>query len=277
MVKKIDVHLYKYAATAEALRRVALENGIIPGVGKKWKIIAKRLVKQLSKKHPAKRSIDEILPEKKHWENIAKIDNYYAKKHNMLDREFSGGVDKDFAVVSDIGTHKTVNVSALKNLHSFHKHPGIAPAPSREDVLFLKNELWAKPKGAVATDYIFTSNSRARGLTSYSVKKIGDDKYTARLNFLYRRDPKNFDLNGRYKLKEGNKIIAVDMNGMKNLNNAEFRDHLLNEGLNANTASGRKKLYKKYNEPLEAEDKNLISYTENVFPKAKRSINRKKN
>ena len=100
--------MYKQAATAESLRRVALENGIIPGVGIKWKVIAKRLNKQLSKNHPAKKHIDDILPVKKHWENIAKIDNHYIKNHNMLDREFSGGVDKNYATVTNIGRQRDV-------------------------------------------------------------------------------------------------------------------------------------------------------------------------
>jgi len=98
--------MLKYAATAEKLRRTALKYGIIPGVGKKWKTIAKRLVKQTSTKHPAQKDINDILPEKKYWENIAKIDNLYYKKHNMLDREFSGAVDKDYAVATNIGSHK---------------------------------------------------------------------------------------------------------------------------------------------------------------------------
>lgn len=45
--------MLKTAATAQALREIALKNGIIPA-GRKLKIYAKRLVKQLSDKHPNK-------------------------------------------------------------------------------------------------------------------------------------------------------------------------------------------------------------------------------
>jgi len=270
-------NLYKIAANAETLRRVALENGIVPGIGQKWKKIARRLVKGLSKQHPAKKSINEILPEKKHWENIAKIDNYYKDKHNMLDREFDGIVDKDYAIAQHIGTHTgTKGVEDIRH-QSFHKHPGINPAPSKTDIntarLLVSDHLDDAP-GTVKKDYIFTNNSKARGLAAYSAKNKGNGKTKAQLDFIYRRDPSSFDLNGNVKISSTKKRRV---NSLYRLNNAERIDSINRYGLSGDDAKSRKILFDKHNEPLKEDDPNWQKYHDDIFNKEVKKLKEERN
>jgi len=258
--------MFKYASNAETLRRAALSNGIIPGVGKGWKKIAKRIVKQTSKQHPAQKNIDDILPDKKYWENISKIDNHYHKNYNMLDREFSGTVDKDYAAAQVIGDHTGVNPPITMNgTRSFHKHPGISPAPSGDDFRGLKAlidsiDSQRKPIGNKQKDLVFYNNSKARGLTSYFVKKKKEG-YDGGIEYIYRRDPSNFDLNGRYKTKDGRRLSITTL---KDLNDTEYED-ALSKGLDPYSAKGRSALKKIYGEGLEETDPNWVKHHNNLM------------
>ena len=270
--------MLKTAATAQALREIALKNGIIP-VGRKWKLYAKRLVKQLSDKHPNKKSIDDIIPEKKYWENISKIDNYYHNKHNMLDREFSGDVDKDYAAAMNIGNHQGVINSHKVRSNHFHKHPGSFMSPSPEDFSFLKDSMpLSAPAGHRQSGYIFTNNVQGRGLIGYSSKLLPNGKTENSVDLIYKRDPSRYDLNGRYKVVDENGNDRRVKLTTRTINDIEYKDNVLNDKINVITHKGRQKARQLYNENLQETDPNWIKHHEDVFKrKLKRLKQQRKN
>ena len=130
-----------------------------------------------------------------------------------------------------------------------------------------------RPVGAKASDLIFYNNSKARGLTAYSVKNT-ETRPRAAIDYLYRRDPSNFTLNGRYRIKtEDGKYRQADMRSLKLLNDIEFADAVNNQKLNPQTAKGRKALQKLYGENLEEKDPNWIKYHDDLI---KRKIEKRK-
>lgn len=208
--------MFKQAASAQALRETALKYGLIPGVGRKWKAIARKLHKMTSENFPrngktVEDMADEALPARQHYKNISRVDNVVSDKYPR--REFSGIVDKDKADLAFIGNSHSTNGAVSLNNYDYHKHPFGTLIPSKEDLggknffakylaedKYLPADRVVKLKG-----YVYGGSHDLAGLTSYSAKyKAFKDKpgyyiNKAGIDFIYKKNPKLYNLAGELK------------------------------------------------------------------------------
>ena len=214
--------LFKTAATAEALRRIALENGILPEQGAKWKTIAKKLMKVTSSKFPSHKSktqlVDEVIPDRKIFQELATLDRRISFKYPT--REISGFVDRKTGDVTleHIGkrTSTPSNWSSDANRIGFHKHPYFSSHPSKGD---LKNQsFWLQyfrdnfnKKINQLQSLVYNADTPAAGITRYSSKiDPKTNKIKEQIDYAYRVNPSRYNLRGLMKLDKNVNPIDAD-------------------------------------------------------------------
>ena len=194
--------------TAQKLREIALQHGILPEQGEKWKTIAKKLAKVTSEKFPQRQNkglnelIDEVIPERKYFKHIAAIDNIVSQRFPT--REFHGYVRDDGKVFMDnIGNRSSVKPMTIpkENYYLYHKHPFSTATPSVQDFKSQKDML-ERTKLNKLSGIVFNNDTAGAGFAKYSTHQTPDGNIKQGVDYFYRLYPENYNLKGLFKLPE---------------------------------------------------------------------------
>lgn len=244
--------LLKTAANALKLREIALKYGLIPEVGRKWKSIARKLVKVTSDNYPRNGKTttelaDKVFPARQHYHAISRLDNVVGDKY--LRREFAGFVKGDKASLTNIGNRFSVAASQSPTLEAYHKHPFATVIPSKEDLgatdffsKYFAEDVY-KPGNRVINikGNVYNGDHDLAGLTGYSSKyqsfkgKPGRYLKKGDIDYVYKKNPHLYNLSGRLKNIE----IGTPERTYKTLHDAE-KKYLSNKGIKISFNDDRK-------------------------------------
>jgi len=194
--------------TAQKLREIALQNGILPEQGEKWKTIAKKLAKVTSEKFPQRQNkslnelIDEVIPEKKYFKHMAAIDNIVSQRFPT--REFHGYIkDNGRVFIDNIGDRSSVQPINIpkENYYLYHKHPFSTASPSVQDFESQKDMLKYAKLNKLSS-IVFNNDTASAGFAKYSAHQTPNGNIKQGIDYIYRLYPENYNLRGLFKLSE---------------------------------------------------------------------------